>query len=31
MPESSVVVTDLVSGPVDPRFLLQAECVVATS
>ena len=27
VPATSVVVTDLISGAVDPRFLLQADCV----
>jgi enamine deaminase RidA (YjgF/YER057c/UK114 family) len=31
VPATSVVVTDLISGAVDPRFLLQADCVAAVA
>jgi enamine deaminase RidA (YjgF/YER057c/UK114 family) len=31
VPAASVVVTDLISGAVDPRFLLQADCVAVVA
>jgi hypothetical protein len=31
VPATSVVVTDLISGAVDPRFLLQVDCVAVVS